>query len=202
MEGLMKTNPKYSHMRVGPWRLEMMTSLLMFTSFIWFWFSLITLCKEVFYVSIKFIICVYVNILWEEKRHDNHSLSAKGGVYQQCAHDEEHRLRSITSCTFCRRATMFVRSFCNFSSASFSLSSVLLFFSSTALALASALLWYELHNDCRPDSYCWKYSFYMQEVKKQKQISGRIQQNWQENTAVNIFTYNFNVNLCTIAIVK
>lgn len=97
---------------------------------------------------------------------------------------------------------MFVRSFCNFSSASFSLSSVLLFFSSTALALASALLWYELHNDCRPDSYCWKYSFYMQEAKKQKQISGRIQQNWQENTAVNIFTYNFNVNLCTIAIVK
>lgn len=66
---------------------------------------------------------------------------------------------SLTSCTFCRSATMFVRSFCSFSSASFSLTSVLLLFSSTALALASALLWYELHNDWRPDSYCWKYSF-------------------------------------------
>lgn len=172
MEGLMKTNPKYSLMRVGPWRLEMMTSLLMFTSFIWFWFSLITLCKEVFYVSIKFIICVYVNILWEEKRHDNHSLSAKRGFISNVHMIEEHRLRTVTSCTFCRRATMFVRSFCNFSSASFSFSSVLLFFSSTALALASALLWYELHNDCRPDSYCWKYSFYMQEEKSKNKSVG------------------------------
>lgn len=78
--------------------------------------------------------------------------------------------RRPTSCTFCRSATMFVRSFCSFSSASLSLSSLLLLFSSTALARASALLWYELHNDWRPDSYCWKYSFYKEKDKDEEEV--------------------------------
>lgn len=125
--------------------------------------SLITLGEEVFYVGVKLVICVYVNVLKVKKQ-----FYLQHNVTNDCKYITSFpfewsvstdKAARLTSCTFCRSATMFVRSFCSFSSASFSLTSVLLLFSSTALALASALLWYELHNDWRPDSYCWKYSF-------------------------------------------
>ena len=54
---------------------------------------------------------------------------------------------------------MLVRSLRSFSSVSASRASAPLLFSSMALARDSARLWYELHRLCRPDSYCWKYSF-------------------------------------------
>lgn len=99
---------------------------------------------------------------------------------------------SPTSCTFCRSATMFVRSFCSFSSASLSLTSLLLLFSSTALARASALLWYELHNDWRPDSYCWKYSFYKERENKFIQKINTLD---QVQVQVNMMRHYFSVYL-------
>lgn len=123
-----------------------------------FLFPSITLGKKVFYVGVKLIICVYVNILKEKKNYlefffffffffltNNIYLTnldlisrSEGVAHLGWLISKD---RPVTSCTFCRSATMFVRSFCSFSSASFSLSSVLLLFSSTALALASARLW-------------------------------------------------------------
>lgn len=124
--------------------------------------SLISLGEKVLYVGIKLVICVYVNVLKESKSHvtshDFYKLYLCS-ISWTIIGEQMKTVSCVTSCTFCRSATMFVRSFCSFSSASLSLTSLLLLLSSTALALASARLWYELHNDCRPDSYCWKYSF-------------------------------------------
>lgn len=119
-------------------------------SFIYFFFlsPLITLGKEVLYVGVKLVICVYVDVLkgfFKKIRFfTNNSNYITKITYNRQARGSgifwTDEPVSLTSCTFCRSATMFVRSFCSFSSASFSLTSVLLLFSSTALALASALL--------------------------------------------------------------
>lgn len=85
-----------------------------------------------------------------------------------------------TSCTFCRRATMLVLSFCSFSSVSFSFLSELRRFSSQALARASARVWYELHRFCRPTSYCLKYSFCRRQNTSDDM--SRKSTEWQENS--------------------